>query len=79
MHIQTLSNHTRLISNLAIQHNSIILVLEPSDSIRLADLLVNTNLTSAMLAFGNSATWSCKDNIEVHYFVNNDNRLCILP
>ena len=60
------------ISNLAVQHNSIILVLEPGDSIRLADLLVNTNLTSAMLALGNSATWSCKDNIKVHYSVNHD-------
>src|SRR5271154_3703412 len=58
-------------TTLTIQHNSIILVLEPANSIRLTHFLMHPDLTTAVLALPNTSTRSSKDHVEVHYQVRN--------
>ena len=53
-------------NHLAIQHNSIILVLEPLDGSGLTDFLVNANLAATVFAFSNSSTWPSEDHVKVH-------------
>jgi hypothetical protein len=55
---------------LAIQHDSIILVLEPLNGSGLAYFLVNANLAATVLAFSNSTTRPSEDNVKVHYLLN---------
>lgn len=55
---------------LAIQHDGIILVLEPLNGSGLAYFLVNTNLAATVLAFGNSSTGPSEDNVKVHWLLN---------
>ena len=54
-------------AHLTVQHNRIILILEPSNRIRLSHFLRNTNLTPAVLALRNSSTRPCENDIKVHY------------